>query len=300
MKENKPVPFLASRDIPDLSGKAIFATGGNSGLGYETVKQLYAHNAKVYLACRNEAKGKDAIARMKAELQAEGYGGGSKEKHGSVIWLKLDLCDPRKVMQVAEDFMKMEERPDVLVNNAGVTSGSYVIRPETCNIQQAIMVNHLSPFVFTLTLLPLLIKTSQELSADVRIVNVSSSSVKSPTFEPGWLRFRNKDDFNDRHKDGRAPMRARYGVTKVANALFTLALQTRFERDGVPILAAAVDPGFVDTEGIRNVSIPSVHKAFRTIYKLVVIAFTASKEASAQLFASTSLKDWRMSERAGV
>ena len=31
-----------SEDIPDLSGKIMIVTGGNSGLGYEAVKSLSA------------------------------------------------------------------------------------------------------------------------------------------------------------------------------------------------------------------------------------------------------------------
>lgn len=99
-------------------------------------------------------------------------------------------------------------------------------------------------------------------------------------------------------------------MSKIANALFTLALQSRMDRDGVKIVCAAVDPGFVDTgecrlyvlnsadliallfalEGIRNVTIPSIHKGFRMVWAFIVAAsfIPASKGAYAQLFASTS------------
>ncbi|KAJ7236111.1 NAD(P)-binding protein [Mycena rebaudengoi] len=41
-----PSHFISECDIPNLSGKIILVTGGNSGTGYETVKQLLAKNAK--------------------------------------------------------------------------------------------------------------------------------------------------------------------------------------------------------------------------------------------------------------
>lgn len=41
------------------------------------------------------------------------------------------------------------------------------------DLQDVMVVNYLSPFVFTRTLLPLLEQTAKEPGADVRIVNVS-------------------------------------------------------------------------------------------------------------------------------
>lgn len=48
-------------DIPDLTGKVIIITGGNSGLGYESAKQLVQHGAEVVIACRDMVKAQEAI-----------------------------------------------------------------------------------------------------------------------------------------------------------------------------------------------------------------------------------------------
>ncbi|KAF7303594.1 NAD(P)-binding protein [Mycena indigotica] len=53
-------------DIPDLTGQVILVTGGNSGIGFETVKALLAHNAKVYLAARSKSKATEAINALEA------------------------------------------------------------------------------------------------------------------------------------------------------------------------------------------------------------------------------------------
>ena len=51
-------------DIPDQSGKFAVVTGGNGGLGFETVKELTRKRAQVVLACRNVDKGNAARAQL--------------------------------------------------------------------------------------------------------------------------------------------------------------------------------------------------------------------------------------------
>ena len=69
-------------DIPDLSGKTIIVTGGNSGLGYESVKAYVAKNASVFMACRSVSKGE--IARKQI---LEIY------PSANITVLELDLAD---------------------------------------------------------------------------------------------------------------------------------------------------------------------------------------------------------------
>ena len=53
-----------SKDIPDLSGQVAVVTGANSGLGIETAFALSGAGAAVVLACRDESRGKKALARI--------------------------------------------------------------------------------------------------------------------------------------------------------------------------------------------------------------------------------------------
>ena len=50
------------QDIPDQTGKVAIVTGGNSGIGYETVRILAQRGAHVILAARNAIKGEEAVA----------------------------------------------------------------------------------------------------------------------------------------------------------------------------------------------------------------------------------------------
>ena len=43
-------------NIPDLSGKVIIVTGGNSGLGYESAKAFAENGAEVILTSRSVEK----------------------------------------------------------------------------------------------------------------------------------------------------------------------------------------------------------------------------------------------------
>lgn len=74
----------------------------STGIGLATVQQLAKAGAKVYLAARNESRATGALA----QLEAEGL--------NNIHWHKLDLDDPREVKKSAEEFMKREDRLDVL------------------------------------------------------------------------------------------------------------------------------------------------------------------------------------------
>ncbi|KAH9835137.1 NAD-P-binding protein [Rhodofomes roseus] len=233
--------FDPQDDLPSLTGKVVVVTGGNGGIGYATIQHLARHGAKVYMAARDEAKARASIDKLHDEGLAPG--------DGQIIWLRLDLNEPSVARAAAEELLSQEDRLDILINNAAMPRGPYTRAQH--DIQDAMMTNHIGPFVFTMTLLPLLAKTAAEPGSDVRIVNVSSGGI---AFLRRGIRFRNRDDFNDEHKWDiiPGPSLARYCRSKLANVLFTTELQRRFNEAGTPIVTMSVDPGLVRTEGVEN------------------------------------------------
>ena len=82
-------------NIPDLSGKVIIVTGGNSGLGYESVKAFAEKGAEVILTSRDLEKGEAA----KKEIT-------NAKINGNVKVMQLDLMDKSSITKFAEDYRK--------------------------------------------------------------------------------------------------------------------------------------------------------------------------------------------------
>ncbi|KAJ7074699.1 NAD(P)-binding protein [Mycena amicta] len=163
---SKPKRFESMRDVPDMTGKIALVTGGNSGIGYETVKVLYAKGATIYLAARSPSKGNAAITRLESEV--------TSEAKGKLVLLELDLSNLRSVRKAAEEFLKNEERLDVLFNNAGVmipptdqlTAQGYDLQFGT---------NVLGHYFLTELLLPALIASHTHTSQPARVIHTSST-----------------------------------------------------------------------------------------------------------------------------
>ena len=56
-------------DIPNLSDKTAIVTGANSGIGFETARELARKGARVVLACRSQEKGRIALEDLVIRLE---------------------------------------------------------------------------------------------------------------------------------------------------------------------------------------------------------------------------------------
>lgn len=92
-----------------LKTALTFIVFPSTGIGLATVQHLARAGAKVYLGARNESRATSAMA----QLNAEGFAPGN----GEVVWLKLDLSDPRTAKESAQEFSALEKRLDILGTN---------------------------------------------------------------------------------------------------------------------------------------------------------------------------------------
>ncbi|CAF97952.1 unnamed protein product [Tetraodon nigroviridis] len=205
-----------------LDGKTAVVTGGNTGIGKETAKDLASRGgARVVLACRDMAKGEQAASDIMREV------GGAK-----VVARLLDLADTKSICQFAENIYNTEKTLHYLINNAGVAFCPRGITADGHETQFG--VNHLGHFFLTYLLLDQL-----KHSAPSRVINLTSAA-----HAMGRIQF---DDLNG--EKSYHPVKA-YAQSKLANVLFTRELARRIGVLGVSTYS--VDPGMVDTEITRH------------------------------------------------
>ncbi|WFD18444.1 hypothetical protein MCAP1_000647 [Malassezia caprae] len=124
-------------------------TGGNSGIGFETVKQLLNKNAKVYLCARNPERANAAIAKLR-----------DMNLPGTVEYLPLDLASLDAIKSFADNYLSKEKTLDMLFNNAGVMNPT--VGPETKDgYELHVGTNSLGHHYLTKLLLPALQASAQ-------------------------------------------------------------------------------------------------------------------------------------------
>lgn len=229
-------------DIPDLSGKVILVTGGNSGLGYESVKAFAEKGADVILACRKIAKGEEA---KYSALQAN--------PNAKITVLELDLMDLSSIKSFAQLVNQNYSRLDVLLNNAGIMTTPYALTKD--GFESQLGTNHLGHYALVGLLLELLKATPQS-----RVVNVSSSAHKAGKMDFDNLLYENGS--------GYTPLKA-YGRSKLANLLFTYELQRLFESNKVDVISVASHPGGARTNLDRHINGKFWFKLLYPVFRLV-------------------------------
>ncbi|RYP31227.1 hypothetical protein DL767_005856 [Monosporascus sp. MG133] len=216
--------FNADRDIPDLSGRIVLVTGGNNGLGKESVRQFAKHNAKVYMGARSEQKANEAIAEIKKEVP-----------NADIAFLELDLASFDSIKKAAERFVAENDRLDILMNNAGIMAMPPGLTKDGYEIQFG--TNHVGHALLTRLLMPLLEKMAAGTNSDVRVINLTSNGHEWFVPPSGLLLEDAKTDM-----DSLGPW-GRYGHSKLANIYFTKGLAKHYPQ----IKSVAVHPGGANT-----------------------------------------------------
>ncbi|EED15365.1 short-chain dehydrogenase/reductase family protein, putative [Talaromyces stipitatus ATCC 10500] len=231
--------FRPEQDIPDLSGKVIFITGGNTGLGKETILQLARHNpARIYLAARNVQKAENAIRSIKAGLSAAGSAG-----EVDIRFIQLDLTSFPSIERAAETFIRDNTRLDILVLNAGIMAEAAITTPQGHEIQFG--TNHIGHFLLTKLLLPVLLETAspsfspKNEKRDVRVITLSSLASAHTPHTPEFM-----DLISTPRRLLDLTTWQRYAISKAANILFAAELARRYPS----LTSVSVHPGVVASD----------------------------------------------------
>jgi len=241
-----------NRITPELTGKIAMVTGGNKGLGFETVLTLAKAGAKVILACRNVEQGLAAKMKILA-----------LEPNALIEVIPLDLVNPLSISKFSETFKQTHRTLDILMLNAGVVNlDSHQLTKNGQEMHMAI--NHLGHFALTGQLFDVLVNTD-----NARVVTVSSIAYKA-----GAINF---EDISWEHR--KYDRLKAYGDSKLANLLFMIQLQKQFDMAGASALSLSAHPGLTATERQQSIGIGGALAHW--------IASPVSKGCRSQLLAAT-------------
>ncbi|MCZ6645557.1 MAG: 3-oxoacyl-ACP reductase FabG [SAR324 cluster bacterium] len=112
----------------ELQGQVALVTGGGQGIGAETARQLAAQGAKIVVADWNE----ETAAQCVEELRGAG---------GEAVATKADVSKQGEAERIVELAVREFGRLDILINNAGITRDSSLLKMEPHQWDQVIAVN---------------------------------------------------------------------------------------------------------------------------------------------------------------
>ena len=136
-----------------LDNRNVLVTGGASGIGESTVKELVRGGAFVYIA---------DINRAAAEALAD--------RVGSSQVLHLDVTSPASIAAAVSRINHL----DILVNNAGIGHVGSIEQTEPEDFDRLLNVNVRAVYLVTRAFLPLLLAASENGGPVGTIVNIAS------------------------------------------------------------------------------------------------------------------------------
>ncbi|OQE42248.1 hypothetical protein PENCOP_c004G05531 [Penicillium coprophilum] len=224
-----PIDYNPEKDIPDLTGKSIFITGGTGGLGAASAIHLAKHNpSHIYLSGRNATSAEKVIEEIHQVAP-----------NLAVTFIKCDLSSLASIKEAAENFARKHQTLDILMCNAGIMARAPDLTVDGYEVQFG--TNHLGHALLIKKLLPLL-----EASRNPRLVILTSQGWG--LHPHGGIVF---DKLNTTHDMTFGGPWQRYGQSKLANLLYARELAKRFPA----ITSVSVHPGVVSTGLVDGLSL---------------------------------------------
>ena len=202
-------------------------TGANKSIGFETARQLGRIGYRIWLGCRDEARGRAAVEA----LLAEGH---------DVRLLLIDVTRDDSLQAAAARVRDEDGKLDVLINNAGISGGQprAPSQEPASDVRTVYETNVFGPIRVTRAFLPLL-----QAAGTANVVMVSSGLGSL-----GWL----SDPANPFYGVNLLG----YNSSKSALNAVTLAFAKELAAAGIKVNAA--DPGYTATD-------LNGHSGYRTV-----------------------------------
>lgn len=244
------------------NGGTAIVTGGNTGIGLETVKVLACAGMNVIMCSRRVEAGLDAREKLPEELKSR------------VAVQKLDLSDMQSVQDATNDILKHpfvvarsgNESDDVrkgggidlIVNNAGVIDKKGDKQYSSQGLELTFAINHVGHHMLTRLLLPSL-NQSGRIATVASTAHFFANTEKAVAGENG------------------------YGGSKLCNILFAKSLQDRLDSIGrSDVKSVSLHPGIIST---------SLFNGTAAYWKLVELNPDRNTEQGASTTSLCSLAD---------
>ena len=189
----------------DLTGRIALVTGASQGIGRACAVELASAGATVALAARNETK----LAEVAAEIQSAG---------GQSAAFALDLASEDSIKSGAKAVLERFGKVEILVNNAGITRDTLVLRMKRADWDDVLSTNLTGAFLLTQAVLGPMLRNRWG-----RIINISS--VVGRTGQAGQVN---------------------YAASKAGLIGLTRALAREVASRGITVNAIA--PGYIETQ----------------------------------------------------
>jgi NAD(P)-dependent dehydrogenase (short-subunit alcohol dehydrogenase family) len=200
--------------LPSQSGKTIVVTGGNAGIGYFVSEQLATAGARVVLASRSQQKADTAAASIRSRVPG-----------ATVDFVQLDLSSLGSVREAAAKIRQLGG-VDVLINNAGATTGSSTRQTTEDGLEFVVGSNAFGPYALTALAFP-------ALNEDARVVSLGSVAT----------RLVKLDATNLQSTHGRYNFFRAYAYSKHAMHAFAMELQRKLSAHASNIESLLAHPG---------------------------------------------------------
>ena len=190
-----------------LIGKTALITGCNRGIGKAMAQKFASEGANLICAIRRE----NLEFKAETDIWAEKYG-------VKIDFVYFDLTDEDGIKAAFKELNKEKRIIDVLVNNAGIPAGGFLLMTSLAKVKEVFQVNFFSQILVTQLVAKMMMKQKKG-------VIINMSSVTALDNQAGWTA---------------------YGSSKAAMVSFTRTIARELAPFG--IRANAIAPGLIDTQ----------------------------------------------------